>query len=383
MQIKNLEKVAKRIKKAIKNKEKIILYGDADLDGATSVIILGETIKNLGGEVSAIYFPDREIEGYGIGPTALDYLKKLTPALLISLDCGIGNIKEVDLANKMGFKVLIIDHHEVLDKLPKAEIVVDPKQKGDRSFKGLANVGIVFKLSVVLLKKAMTENLRKNFLELTALATIADMMPKEDENEIFISEGLRYLEDSWRPGIRAFFETSAVESLPTFMQKVQKIIHVLNARDVSNRLPASFLVLTNNSLEDTKDLIKKLLEKNEERKQKLNDLLEKTEKILLAQESSIIFEGGVDWDYTLLGPLASIICQKYKKPTFVYKKLKDESQGTVRTPHEIDSVALMKKCKKLLITYGGHSMASGFRLKNENLEKFKECLIKNYKEKKQ
>lgn len=147
MEIKNLKKVADRIKKAIKNKERIILYGDADLDGSSSVIILQESIKNLGGQVAAVYFPDREIEGYGISKDGLEYLKRFSPALLITLDCGISNIKEVSLAKKMGFSVIIIDHHEILDKIPKAEIVVDPKQKGDRSFKGFANAGLTFRLS--------------------------------------------------------------------------------------------------------------------------------------------------------------------------------------------------------------------------------------------
>ncbi|MFH1894407.1 MAG: DHH family phosphoesterase [Patescibacteria group bacterium] len=378
MEIKNLKKAAERIKKAVKNKERIILYGDADLDGSASVIILQESVKNLGGQVAAAYFPDREIEGYGISKDGLDYLKNFSPALLIALDCGIGNVKEVLLAKKMGFSVMIIDHHEVLDEVPKAEIIVDPKQKGDKSFKGFANAGLVFKLSELLLGKLMIESLRKNFLELTALATVADMMPRVGENEIFISEGLRYLEDSWRPGISAFFEISTFENCPTLGQKVQKIISVLNSRDVEDKVPASFRVLTNHSIEDSKELIGKLLEKNGQRREKIKKISAQIEKRISGKES-IIFEGADSWDYDLISAVASILCQKYKKPTFIYKILEKESQGTVRPPVGIDSVALMKKCKKFLITYGGHPMAAGFRVKNENLEKFKECLIKNLK----
>lgn len=380
MEIKNLKKAAERIKKAIKNKERIILYGDADLDGTTSVIILEETIKNLGGEISAVYFPDRENEGYGLGQDALNYLRKFSTALLIILDCGIGNFKEILLAKKLGFKTIIIDHHEILAGVPKADIVVDPKQKGDRSFKGYANVGIVFKLSEILLKKLMTENLRRNFLELVSLATIADMMPREDENEVFITEGLRYLEDTWRPGLKAFFETPFFENSVNLNQKVAKIIQILNVRDVEAQTPASYRVLTNISIEDSKVIIKKLLEKSEQRKDKIMEICQEIEKRTPDKEK-IIFEGGTSWDYTLLSAVASIFCQKYKKPTFIYKTREGESQGTVRTPAGVDSVALMKKCKKLLVSFGGHPLASGFRLKNENVEKFKECLIKNYKKK--
>ena len=381
MEIKNLKKTAERIKKAVKNRERIILYGDADSDGVSSVIILEETIKNLGGEVSAFYFPDREVEGYGISEAGLDFLKKFSPALFIALDCGIGNFNEVKLAKKLGFKVIIIDHHEMLDGLPEAEIIVDPKQKGDKySFKGLAATGIVFKLSQLVLKNEMKDSLRRNFLELVALATIADMMPKEDENEIFIEEGLESLKNSWRPGIQALFETEPFRSCENINQKVSKIISILNIRDVKNSLPASFRILTTTSVDDVKETIRELLAKSELRKKKIEEITTDIEKkIQESKEESIIFEGSDNWDIALISSVASIFCQKYQKPAFIFKKLDKESQGTVRTPSGVNSVALMKKCKKLLLTYGGHPPASGFRIKNENLEEFKNCLIKNYK----
>ncbi|MDI6602956.1 MAG: DHH family phosphoesterase [Patescibacteria group bacterium] len=395
MEIKNFKKAAKRILKAIRNREKIILYGDTDLDGVASVIILKETIKNLGGEITTIYFPDREIEGYGITKKGLNELKKFTSALLITLDLGIGNFKEVKLAKKMGFEVIIIDHHEILDGLPEAEIIIDPKQKGDKyPFKGLATAGIVFKFSETLLKEKMTENLRKNFLELTALATLADMMPKENENLEFINLGLKSLKNSWRPGIRAFFEMKTFKSCAFDNEDIEwmasKIISLLNVRDVEHSLPASFRLLSSFSLEESEKIIEKLIEKSKTRREKIKAMVAEMEKrlqpthhplthspSLLKKESPIIFEGDSDWEFTLISSVASIICHKYQKPTFIFKILEKESSGTVRTPKGVDSVALMKKCKRYLITYGGHSSASGFRIKNENLEKFKKCLIKN------
>jgi single-stranded-DNA-specific exonuclease len=377
-EIKNLKKVAQRILKAAKNKEKIILYGDADLDGAAAVIILADTIKNLGGKITATYFPDRELEGYGITEKGLNYLKKFSPALLISLDCGIGNFKEVVMAKKLGFEVIIIDHHQVLDKLPEASIIVDPKQKGDKyPFKGLAAAGIAFKLSELLLKNITTKNLRKNFLELTALATIADMMPREEENEVFIEEGLQSLENSFRPGIKVFFEMEAFKCFENLNQKVSKAISILNVRDVENNMPASFRLLTSPSLKESEVLVEKLLEKSDLRKEKIKEVLEIIEEKIFKKSQTIIFEGSSEWESTLISPVASIICQRYQKPTFIFKKLERESLGTVRTPAGLDSVSLMKKCKKYLLTYGGHPLASGFRIKNENLEKFKECLVKN------
>ena len=125
-EIKNIKKVSERITKAIKDRERIILYGDADMDGIGATIALEEAIKTLGGKITAIYFPDREIEGYGLNEDALNFLKKHAPALLILLDCGISNFNEIKIAKKMGFEVMIVDHHKTLHKLPQASIIVNP-----------------------------------------------------------------------------------------------------------------------------------------------------------------------------------------------------------------------------------------------------------------
>ncbi len=264
--IKNLKKAAERILKAIKNKEEIILYGDADLDGVTAIIILKETIQTLGGKIVAVYFPNREVEGYGISETALSLLKDKSPALLIAVDCGIGNFKEVKLANKIGFKVIIIDHHEVLDKLPQAEVIVDPKQKDDKyPFKGLSSAGIVFKLSELLFKDKMSKNFRQNFLELAALSTIADMMPRIQENEMMINEGLGYIELSWRPGIQALLNLTPLKPFD-LDHKVSKVISLLNVRDIENRLPAAFRILTSFEKNTAEKLAKKLYKKHLQRK---------------------------------------------------------------------------------------------------------------------
>lgn len=398
MEIKNLKKVAERILKAIKNHEKIIIYGDADLDGASSVIILEESIKNLGGEVSAVYFPNREQEGYGINEKALNFLKKYAPALLIALDCGIGNFKEVKLAKKLGFEVIIIDHHEVLDKLPRASIIVDPKQKGDKyDFKELSTTGIIFKLSQILFssfaksyggsaeasgeggKNNLNDSLKQNFFELTALATIADMMLQEAENKVFIEKGLKSLANSWRPGIRAFFESEFIKSYDNLNQKVSKIISILNVREVENNLPSNYRLLTISSVKDAKIMIERLIEKSVLRKQKINEMLEEVkERIAKKTEIPLVFEGDASWGLTLLSPVASIICHEYQKPTFIYKIEEEKSQGTVRMPKGLNGVEAMKTSAELLETFGGHPPAAGFRIKNENLEKFKERLIKYF-----
>ncbi|MDD2697137.1 MAG: DHH family phosphoesterase [Candidatus Pacebacteria bacterium] len=375
-EIKNLKKAAQRIIAAIKNKEKIVLYGDADLDGVSSVIILENTIKNLGGKVSALYFPDREIEGYGITEKGLSFLEKKAPALLVAMDCGIGNFKEVKLAKKLGFKVIIVDHHEILEELPEAEIVVDPKQPGDKyPFKFLATVGIAFKLSKALLEDKMTDSVRKNFLELVALATLADMMPQTSENRIMTTEGLTFLKSSWRPGLQALFELKVIRSLD-FNHRISKINSLLNIRDIENKMPAAFRILTASNKNKAKELAEKLYQKGLERKEKIYKMIAEIEERLVKKEAEqIIFEGDSSWEEAFLGIAASTVSQRHQKPTFLYKKLEKESQGGIRAPSGYNVVEMMKGCSKYLITFGGHPQAAGFRLKNENLDKFRNCLI--------
>jgi len=376
MEIKNLQKATTRILKAIKNKEKIILYGDSDLDGATSVIILKESIQTLGGKISTIYFPDRLQEGYGITMKALDELKKLVPALLIAVDCGIGNVEEVKRAKRLGFDVVIIDHHKVLDEIPSADIVVDPKQIGDMCpFKEFAAVGITFKLSKLLLQDKMSASLKANFLELTALGTIADMMPQVDENKVFIERGLDFLEDSWRPGIKAFFEMGFLDNEESFHTKVSQMISILNVQVGIDNAPACFKVLTETSSENLKILIQSLKEQHENKHKNIAKLVGRVENKIDGSKDPIIFEGGKKYEYMLIPGAASILCKTFEKPTFLFKKMEKESLGTVRSLTGIDSVDLMKRCKQYLITYGGHPRASGFRIKNSNLKKFKACLI--------
>ena len=378
--IKNLEKAAQRILKAIKDQERIIIYGDTDLDGVTSVIILEETIKSLGGKISAVYFPDRDIDGYGINKIGLKVLKEYSPALLISVDFGVTNYKEVNLANKMGFRVMIIDHHEVLGKLPKAEVIVDPKQKGDKyPFKGLSAAGVVFKLSEHLFNNKMAGFLKNNFLELTALSTIADMMPRESENRFFIEEGLASLKNSFRPGIKVFFENDYFKDFPDFSQKVFKIISILNVRDVKNRLPASFRLLTVSSAEEAEKIVGELLEKHKITREKIEKTVEEIEENSFKKKEPIIFDGKESFESALLSSAASILCQKHKKPTFLFRKMEEESQGTIRTPRDVNSLDLLKKCSKHLLSFGGHAQASGFRVKNRNIDNLKKCLIKNSK----
>jgi len=382
IKIKNIEKAADRIKKAVQNKERIILYGDSDLDGISSVVILEEAIKSLGGEIVCAYFPDREKNGYGINPHALERLKDKAPALFITLDLGIGNVKEVELANKMGFEVIIVDHHETLAGIPDASIIVDIKQPTDsHPFKGLANVGITYNLCLELLGEKISENLKNSFLELTALGTIADMVPQIEQNQEIIEQGLRSLKNTFRPALRAFLDI--LGNGKVFKNSLPKIISALNAAESLNFENESYSLLTCSSPEKCKELAQILLDKNFSKQLQIKSIVQEIERrISQDTDSPIIFEGDPAWKLTLAGAAASIMSTKYEKPAFIFKKMDTESCGSVRNPKGTNSVDAMKTCHDFLMTYGGHAQASGFRLKNQDLEKFKNSLNKyfeNYK----
>jgi len=380
-EIKNLQKVADRVLEAIDKEENIILYSDSDLDGVTALLVLKEAISSLGGKIEQIYFPNRETEGHGINETALNNLKDKAPALLIVTDMGMGDDKEVKMAQSMDFEVIIIDHHKVLDGVPPASLVVDPKQKGDNyPFKELAASGLVFKLVELLFENDIPESLRKSLLEVTALATVADMMEQKEDNREIIDKGLPLIKNSWRPGIRALWKSEFLTDDMSFNNKISKMISILNVRSKKETLPASYRLFTAESEEEAEPIIEEVIQKQKEKKREREEITEELEsRLSTVSNSTLVFEGDPSWDIVLLGGIASHLTRKYDKPVFLYKKGEKESLGTVRVPKGVDSVDAMSSCSELLETFGGHPAASGFRIKNENLTKFKQRLIDYFK----
>ncbi|MEK7124740.1 MAG: DHH family phosphoesterase [Patescibacteria group bacterium] len=377
--IKNLSEAAERIKKAVEDGERIILYGDSDLDGISSVVILEEAIKSLGGKVKMAVFPDRENDGYGINLKALEFLKAKAPALFITLDLGISNNKEIEIANGMGFEVLVVDHHQPPDILPNAKIIVDPKQAGDNyPFKEMCNAGLTFKLALEIIGKDISKSQENSFLELAALATISDMMAQNGDNKEIIEKGLRSLKNTFRPGLKIFLDILGQGEAAA--GNYAKIISALNASESVDFKNDSYLLLTSHSEKEGRELAENLLGKVNLKQQRIKSITQEVEKRISEKpEEIIIFEGDPAWKLTLAGPVASIIAQKYEKPAFIYKKMDTESCGSVRSLKDgQNSVSAMKSCEDLLITYGGHPKASGFRIKNKSLEEFKYCLSKHF-----
>ncbi len=382
MKIKNIEKAAKRIIKAVNQKETIIIYGDSDLDGISSMVILKETIDNISKFNNVLAFSPVRNEGHGLSFQVLDFIKsKANSGLIITLDCGITNFEEIKEAKESGFSVIVIDHHRPLENVPEADIVVAPKQKGDETtFKEYANVGLTFKLAKEILKEKMSPMLEQSFLELVALGTISDMMIEEGENKEWIEKGLESIQMSQRPAIRAIFSILNPMNFSSKRDMVSKVNSALNSSSIDGHIHKAYLFLLESdfdkALETAKDLIEESNTKQKEVALLTEELIEKISK----EDSSIIFEGSYVWKGEYLGAVASRLSNYFDKPVFLYKKGEKISRGTVRMPKGMDAVKAMDSCKELLITFGGHAPAAGFTVDNSNIDKFEKCL-KNYFEK--
>jgi single-stranded-DNA-specific exonuclease len=378
--IKNLIKAKNRIIKAIKNNEKIFLYGDSDLDGISALIILEETIKLLGGKINGIYFPKRE-EGYGLTKKGISFLKRKKPNLLICLDLGTTNQKEIEKIKKNKIDVIVVDHHNILKENPKA-IFVNPKQKGERyPFKAYATCGLVYKLSKEMLPVKLFRNVKKRFLELSLLGTLYDLVPRKGENKKIIDQGIKSLNNPENLGISILLKQDPIKEIKDNSQKIDKMISILSSGDIKNHIPQGYKFLKSNRKEEIRKLLKALIKGYKKRKNKIKKIIKEVEK-KIKKEEKFIFEYKRDWEVVYLGASASRICLKYKKPVYLAGKGNSGIlMGSIRSPKNINSLDSLKSCSSFLIGYGGHPQASGFRLKKENLEKFKNCLIKYYERK--
>jgi len=370
-------KAINRILQAIQNKEKIILFGDGDLDGVVSVVIMKEALEILGHSPFSIFFANRIKYGYGLSEKILKAVKIKGPGLLIVMDCGTSNIRGIQKAVDMGFEVIVIDHHQPSNVLPKA-IIINPHQEKQESLaKIFCAGGLTYEFTKQLLFEAQKEFNPEQFLEMAMLATIYDQVPLEGKNQEIIDQGLFSLPQTQRIGLKALLEATDCQVFD-YTEVQGKLIPALAAGLYKNYQDEAFLLLVEQNPGKAIKIAEVLLKRREEKKERIIAIIEEI------QESAdtslpIIFSGSKDWPLPLLGIVASKLCGYFLKPAFIYSQARGVSQGSVRTPKEIDSIDMMKPCADLLINYGGHPQASGFGLKNKDIAKFKKCLIENYK----
>lgn len=371
--LKGIKEAVALIKKTIKSKKNIVIWGDYDVDGITSVGVLYLVLKRLGAKVD-FYIPHRLREGYGLNKDGINSIKDNT-ALVIALDCGIDAKEEVKLLNKHGIEVIVVDHHHPKkESLPDC-IIINPLQPScSYPFKHLAAVGLSFKLSQALMEENIDEH-----LDLVGLGTIADVVPIIGENRILVKRGLEALSKSKKHGIRALIEVSGIANKKI---KPSYVGFILAPRiNASGRLASAHksleLLLTDSR---TKALeLAKYLDNENRNRQKIESviLLEAIERInrsINFKDDKVIVLAGKDWHPGVLGIVASRIVERFYRPSVMLSCQDGFLRGSARSVNGFNIFDAFTRCKDYLLEYGGHSLAAGLVLEEKNLDKFTKAI---------
>lgn len=369
-----IDKAAKRIKQAMKNRQNVFLFGDYDVDGVTSCALLKLTLEKLGLKVKH-YLPHRVRDGYGINQEAVNFAKKDKVDLFISVDCGITNIKEIESLNAAGIDTIIIDHHEPQEALPAALAIVNPKLKGHNyPFRDLAAVGVVYKLCQELCSDLLLDD-----LDLVLLGTVADVVPLVGENRTLVREGLGCLSQAKRPGLKALINTSRIKGRELDSYAVSFILGPrLNAAGRVSSAEIAFNLLTATSLSEAQALAQQLELENRRRqeieKKILEEALAKVEREVNFKEHNVIVLSNEGWHRGVLGIIASRIAEKFYRPTIIISTNDSYGKGSARSIRDFHIFNALSQCEELLETYGGHSHAAGLAILEDNIEKFKSLI---------
>ena len=381
---KGMDIAVDRIIKAINNKEKILIYGDYDVDGITSTTVLKKYLMDRGISVDT-YIPNRLHEGYGLNKKAIDTIKERNIDLIITVDCGISAIEEVDYAVRLGMDIIVTDHHEVGEKLPNALAVIDAKRKDNTyPFRALAGVGVVFKLIQALsIKLEIKPEEYLKYLDLVCVGTISDIVPLEGENRTIAKLGLMLIKVTRNLGLRELIKSSGYKEIDsnTISFGVAPRINACGRMGHDEEALKLFLA---EDLESATKITKELNEYNTLRqsteKAIYEEAVQQIEKNHLDANNSIVL-GGKGWHHGVIGIVSSKVTDKYYKPSILLSFEDNIAKGSGRSVPGFDLYEGLAKCEDLLEKYGGHSMAVGLTLKKENLENFKERFEQIAKEK--
>lgn len=374
----DMEIAVKRIVKAIENKEKIMIYGDYDADGITSITVLKKYLNEIGLKTGE-YIPNRLNEGYGLNKDAISKIYNDGYKLMITVDCGISGLEEVDYANSLGMEIIITDHHEPAEKLPEAIAVIDAKRKDNKyPFNQLAGVGVVFKLiQAISTELKLEEKEYLKYLDLVCIGTIPDIVPLVDENRVIAKLGLKLIEKTKNIGLKTLLNIADLRKIDSTAISFGVAPRINACGRMGFQEEALQLFLTEDSGEATK-IAKRLVQFNQERqakeKQIFEEVIEKIEKdnkdkkcIVLAEEN---------WHHGVIGIVASKITEIYYKPSILICLEGDKGKGSGRSVPGFDLYTALTKCSDYIEKFGGHSMAIGITIKKENFEKLKEAIEK-------
>ncbi|MGI6096978.1 MAG: single-stranded-DNA-specific exonuclease RecJ [Dethiobacteria bacterium] len=385
--MKGMPEALARLEKALQTSEKIIIYGDYDVDGITATVLLYEALSSLGGEVH-FFLPNRFADGYGLSVQQLERFKQEGFSLVVTVDCGINAVFELQQAQKLGLDVIVTDHHEPLNsegELP-ACAVLNPKQKGCLyPWKELSGVGVVYKLVTALLQSRDQVLEPGKYLDLVALGTVADLVPLLDENRVLVRFGMEMLEKSKRPGLQYLKEFSGLSSNKLSTTDISfGLAPRLNAVGrLGEAEPAAELLLTND-VEKAKWLAQKLHEENEERRILEREIFDEARKIVEADRAApgefVIVLGKKGWHPGVLGIVASRLVQHFSRPVVMLTIEEAVARGSARSIPGYHITSALEQCASLLERFGGHKQAAGLTLPADNILPLREKLNEQARE---
>ena len=373
----DMEIAVERILKAIENKEKIIIYGDYDADGITSITVLKSFFKDIGVEVSS-YIPNRLEEGYGLNKPAVKKIVDDKYELMITVDCGISAIEEIDYANSLGIETIVTDHHEVGEKLPNALAIVDAKRKDNMyPCRDLAGVGVVFKLIQALsIKLNLKEESYLKYLDIVCIGTISDIVPLVDENRVIAKLGLMLVNQTKNLGLKSLLMSSGYKKIDSTTISFG-VAPRINACGRMGHAEEALKLFLSNNINEVQELTKKLNDYNVKRqdieKRIYEEAVKQIEEKNLSKNNTIIV-AGENWHHGVIGIVASKITEMYFKPSILLCNEGDESKGSGRSIPGFDLHDALMKCLDHIEKFGGHSMAIGITIKKSELEQFSQSL---------
>ena len=379
MLLTDMDKACARILEAIDKEQTIVVYGDYDVDGVTATALLYQHLKGMGASVKCM-LPSREGDGYGLSKNAIQSIHDKGCQLIVTVDNGISALEEAEFAASLGVDLIVTDHHLPHDALPKAVAVVDPRRADDHSpFKGLCGAGVAFKLCAAL-DGCPPEEMLDYCGDLAAVGTVADVMPLTGENRTLVKAGLKSLQQTDRPGISALLEEVGLGGKPITAENVSYAIapRINAAGRMDNAVTALQLVLCEDE-ERAAELAHKLNEINVARQETEQEIVKAAQEQLDAEpailEDRVILIWGRDWHPGVIGIVASRLVEKTGRPVIVVSVDEHgEGKGSGRSVQGFNLHECIASCEDILLRFGGHAMAAGLSVREENLPELRRRL---------
>lgn len=378
----NMDQTIDRIIQAFDRGEKIVGFGDYDVDGLTSLSILCLFMKAVYQEINYVV-PNRQSSGYGLNNKIIDQIHAMGADLIITVDCGISNLHEITYANELGIDVIVIDHHQIPDELPPAVSILDPYLKDDQfPYPHMAAVGVTFNMLVALRKKLRDRghfNDRpeidlRTYLDIVAIGTVADIVPLHSENRIFTKIGFQQMAKTQHVGLRALMAVSGVEPPIDSIKIGFKIAPRINAAGRMSDATKVVELFTTSDPKRAEEIAQDLDEENTRRQETERAIYQDITLFIDSkklQDTAIIFANEA-WHPGVIGIVAAKVVERYNRPTFLFSVSNGIGRGSARSINGFDLYKNLSKQKALFINYGGHKYAAGMSIDMENFDLFKE-----------